>query len=319
MELQQYLRILQRYWRSVVASVFLCLALAAGLTLLQKPTYQATSSIFISVDSGGTAGELSQGATYAERTVTSYVTVATTAMVLQPVIDELGLDLTPRQLANRVTVASPASTSIISVTARAGDPGEAAVLSNAISNRLLGAVDELTPQGPDGTQLVSATIIDSAVTPTAPSAPRPMQNLALGGLLGVLLGGGQAILRNVLDTRIRTVQDVGEITETPVLASIGHRTPLETGLRTKAAPGLPRRRTAGSAPMWVSWVWGGERRSSMVMTSAVQSEGKTETVVNLARVLAQAGESVLLIDADLRRPQVAAGCASTVNWGLATC
>jgi len=49
---------------------------------------------------------------------------------------------------------------------------------------------------------------------------------------------------------------------------------------------------------------GGERRSSMVITSSIQGEGKTETAVNLSRVLAQAGERVLLIDADLRRPQV---------------
>ena len=50
---------------------------------------------------------------------------------------------------------------------------------------------------------------------------------------------------------------------------------------------------------------GGERQRSMVITSSVRGEGKTETAVNLARVLAAAGESVLLVDADLRAPQVA--------------
>lgn len=91
MELQQYLQILRRYWRSAVATLLACITLAAGYTLLQGPTYTATSSVFLTVESGGTAGELSQGATYAERTVTSYVKVATTAVVLQPVIDEMSL------------------------------------------------------------------------------------------------------------------------------------------------------------------------------------------------------------------------------------
>src|SRR5690606_24915978 len=125
-----------------------------------------------------------------------YVRVATTAMVMQPVIDELGLHLTPQQLADRLTITSPASTSIITVTAQDGDATRVAAISNAVSNSLLTAVDDLAPAGPDGTQLVSATIIDDAITPSGPSAPRPVQNLAFGGLLGVLLGLGQAFVRS---------------------------------------------------------------------------------------------------------------------------
>ena len=75
MELQEYLRILRDYWRSTLAVLFLCVALSAGFTLLQAPTYTANSAVFLTVESGGTAGELSQGATYAERQVKSYVTV----------------------------------------------------------------------------------------------------------------------------------------------------------------------------------------------------------------------------------------------------
>ena len=82
MELQEYLRVFKDYWRSALATLFLCIALAAGFTLLQTPIYTANSAVFLTVESGGTAGELSQGATYAERQVKSYVTVATTAVVM---------------------------------------------------------------------------------------------------------------------------------------------------------------------------------------------------------------------------------------------
>lgn len=317
MELQQYLRIIRRYWRSSLAVVLACVAAAAGFTLLQSPTYTSTSSIFLTVESGESAGELSQGATYAERTVASYVNVATTALVLQPVIDELGLDTTPRGLANDLTVSAPSATSIIDVTANAGDPNEAAQLSSAVTRSLLSAVDELSPPTPEGSQLVSATIIDDALVPTGPSSPRPTINLALGGLLGLLLAFGQAILRSVLDTRMRTVDDVERITDVPILATIGHsddapgRAAALTGTQWANAEAYRRLRTnIGFVSL------GGERRSSIVITSSVAGEGKTETAVNLARVLAQAGESVLLIDADLRRPQVATRMQLDSELGL---
>ncbi|WP_083196611.1 polysaccharide biosynthesis tyrosine autokinase [Tessaracoccus lapidicaptus] len=308
MELQQYLQIVRRYWRSTLATVFLCIALAAGFTVLQSPTYTATSSVFISVESGGTAGELSQGATYAERQVGSFISVATSAMVLQPVIDELVLDLSVKELAEKLSVSSPSATSIIKVSADDESAQRSADLANAVAASLQRSTEELAPPGPDGNRLVSATIIDQAVVPESPSAPLPGMNLALGGLLGLLLGFGQAVLRTVLDTRVRTTEDVADLTDAPVLAAIEHHEPSHVANRAA---------TAGGGVQWASAEayrklrtsigfvgLGGERRSSMVITSSVDSEGKTETATNLARVLALAGERVLLIDADLRRPAV---------------
>ena len=300
MELQQYLRVLRRYWRSILATLFVTVALAAGATILQRPVYTADASLFLTVDSGGTAGELSQGATYAERTVTSYVQVATSAMVLQPVIEELGLDVSPQALAQRLTISSPASTQIITVAAADGSPDQAAALANAVTRTLLGTVDELSPAAPDGRKLVSATIIQDASAPSAPSAPRPATNLALGALAGLALAGGQAFVRSLLDTRVRTAKELEQIVGLPLLASVGHRAADLTGPDTTAEAYRRLRTNVGFVSL------GGQRRSSMVITSSVQGEGKTETVVNLARVLAAAGESVLLVDADLRAPQVAA-------------
>ncbi|MBK8463261.1 MAG: polysaccharide biosynthesis tyrosine autokinase [Nigerium sp.] len=317
MELQQYLQILRRYWRSTLATLLTCIVLAASYTLLQPPTYTATSSVFLTVESGGTAGELSQGATYAERTVTSYVKVATTAVVLQPVIDELSLDLTPEQLARKLTVTSPTSTQIITVTASDDSPTQAAALSNAVSQKLLAAVDELAPAGPGGARLVSATVIDSAAAPASPASPRPTVNLALGGLLGLLLGAGQAILRSTLDTRIRTSDDLEEVTDAPILASIGR---IEVNAQRASVPGNANWANAEAYRRLrtnVGFVGlGGERRSSIVVTSSVSEEGKTQTAINLARVLAHAGDSVLLVDADLRRPQVARRIGLDGDLGL---
>jgi len=316
MELQQYLQILRQYWRSTLATVLLCVALAAGFTLLQSPTYTATSTVFVTVESGGTAGELSQGATYAERTVTSFVKVASTEVVLKPVIEQLGLDTTPAKLAQNLTVTSPASTSLIQVKASSAESADSPELANAVAQSLLTTVGTLSPKAPDGTQLVNASVIDTALPPTSPSDPNPVRNLALGGLLGILLGFGQAVGRSVLDNRVRTTNDVEQVTDLPVLASINT---LDTSAD-KAALDISQW-TSGEAYRRlrtnIGFVGlGGERRPSIVITSATPGEGKTETAVNLARVLAQAGENVLLVDADLRKPQVATRMHIDAELGL---
>lgn len=301
MELQQYLKVIRDYWRSILATLFLVVAAVAGYTLTQTPTYTTTATVFITVESGDTAGELSQGASYAERQVQSYVQVVETASVLQPVIDELHLDRTPASLADSISASSPNSTSLIDVTATSSSAAEATNLANAVAASLVVTVDELAPKGSDGVGLVSASVIDPATIPGTPSSPKPVTNLALAVILGLLLGFGQALLRTVLDTRIREASDLEAVTDKPLLATVGHISKNMDASEKRAHSEAYRRLRTNISFMGL----GGERRTSFVITSSVPEEGKTQTAVSLARVLAQAGETVLLIDADLRRPQVA--------------
>lgn len=317
MEFHQYLRVLRHYWRSTLGVLLLCVVAAAAVTMLQTRVYSATSSIFLTVESGGSAGELSQGAAYAERTVASYVSVATTAIVLEPVIEELELDTTPAELADHLTISSPPDTSILNVAARDESAWQAARISNGVAASLLDAVTELAPSGPDGARLVSATVIDEAQAPEHPFTPRPASNLVLGAVFGAFLGFGQALLRSSLDTKVRTQEDVEKVTEVPLLAAVGRNVPTRTraagaaGERWASAEAYRRLRTnVGFLGL------GGERKRSMVITSSLAGEGKTETAVNLARVLAHAGESVLLVDADLRRPMIAQRMRLDAELGL---
>lgn len=317
MEIHQLLKMLRRYWRSALAVVLLTIGAAAALTLLQTPSYSATSSVFLTVDSGDSAGELSQGATYAERTVTSYVNVARTEVVLQPVIDELGLGTTLEDLREALTISSPTGTSILNVTARDPSPVQAAEISNAAAGSLQRVVGELAPAGSDGDQLVRASVIDTAQPPDSPASPRPVLNLLLGAVLGCLLGLGQVVLRSKLDTRVRTREDVERVTDVPLLASVGRN--VKTSIRSTGA--ASERWASGEAYRRLRTnirflSLDGERRRSILITSSVAGEGKTETAINLARVLAQAGESVLLVDADLRRPRIGQRMRIDAELGL---
>lgn len=306
MDLHQYLQIFRRHWRSIVGMLLLSVGLAVGLVFVQNPTYSSSASIFLTVRSGASASELYQGVTYTESQVASYVTVAGTARVLDPVIEEFGLDYTTEEFAEEVSITSPTGTSIIEVAVEDGDAQRSADLSNAVADSLVLAVDELSPPDPDGERLVSALVIDPALASDEPVSPQPVAYVAAGILVGLALGLGQALFRGLLDTRVRTFADLQPLVEAPLLGSVpaltggAERALDETGAQWAKGEAYRRLRTN------VAFVGlGGERKSSMVVTSALASEGKTETITNLARVLAQAGETVLLIDADLREPQVA--------------
>ena len=306
MELMDYLRIARKHWRSIVA-VTLLATLAAGLfTLWSKPTYTATTSIFLSVKSVASAGELNSGSTYAENQVQSFARVARTPIVLQPVIDELGLGVTPERLAGQVTATVPANTATVDIAVVNGDPTQASRVADAIGSQLVDTVRELSPPSPNGGETVTATIIRPAATPSSPTTPKAAQNLALGLLLGLMLGVGQALLRDTLNTVVRSEHDIARVTERPVIGSIMLDQSLVDGPRTViASPRSLRAESYRRLRTNLQFLGLEDGRRAIVVTSTVSGEGKTTTAINVATTMAAAGERVLLIDADLRRPRIA--------------
>lgn len=306
MELADYWGILRKHWRSITALTFVAILAAAAFSLLTAPTYTATTSVFLSVKSVSSTGELSSGSTFAENQVQSFARVARTPIVLQPVIDDLGLDVTSEELAESLTVTVPVNTATIDLAVVDGDPAQAAAIAAAVGESTVEIVKELSPPAADGSELVVATIIRPATVPTSPTTPKVLQNLALGLLLGLLLGVGQAILRDTMYTRIRNQRDLEAVTDRAILGSVmvdetlDHRS--VAGLvdgHSLAGESYRRLRTN------LQYLGLEEGQRSIVVTSTVPGEGKTTTAINTAAAMAEAGMRVLLIDADLRRPRVA--------------
>ena len=306
MELTDYLRVIRKHWVSLILIFLAAMGSAAGVSALMTPVYTASAGVFLTVNSGDTAGELNQGSTYAENQVRSYAQVVTAPVVLQPVIDKLGLGVTVGKLAERVTATVPVNTAIVNIDVTGTDPVQTADVANAIAQQLIVVVDELSPQSQGGSKTVKASIITPASVPVEWTSPRVLLNLALGALIGLLLGVGQAVLRVRLDTRVVGEADVALVTDRSVVGAIAFDTdaknhPLifQTAAHSVRAEAYRRLRTN------LQFLQLSGRKGSIVVTSSIADEGKTTTAINLASTLADAGQSVLLIDADLRRPSIA--------------
>jgi capsular exopolysaccharide synthesis family protein len=138
-------------------------------------------------------------------------------------------------------------------------------------------------------------ILDAAPVPTLPVKPRKVLNLAVGVLLGLMLGVGTVFFLDYFDNTIRTSEDVEQFLRLSLLAVIPRETQ-ETGHAVREAYQTLR----------TSLLFSRKARGSNVVliTSAGPQEGKSCTTVNIARVLAQSGEKVVVLDCDLRRPTV---------------
>jgi len=162
----------------------------------------------------------------------------------------------------------------------------------------------------------SISVVEPPQIPQTPIRPRVMINTLLAAIVGAMLALGIIFLIEYLDDRIRTPQDLYSILDAPLLGSIARI----SGKRTKPSKGalgleLEATLLAALEPRHpITEAYRGLRTNlqfssidhaltSLMITSSVPGEGKTTTAANLAIVMAQAGRSVLLVDADLRKPR----------------
>ncbi|WP_306971771.1 polysaccharide biosynthesis tyrosine autokinase [Arthrobacter oryzae] len=319
MDLRDYLRILRRNWILIVAATLAGLLVGGVFSVLVKPTYKADTELFVATQSSGSVQELQQGNTFSQARVLSYVKTVESPLVLQPVIDSLGLSTTPAQLSKSVTATSDLNTVLINITVEDGSPVQAAATAEAVATSLIRAVDSLERPKTGGTSPVSLSIVKPAVAPEAPSGPNTRLNLLLGLVAGLALGIALSVLKTLADTRIRGEEDMRNVTDAPLLGGIAFDAEAaKTPLLTQVAPQSPRAESFRQLRTNLQFANVSGHAKTVLVTSSLPGEGKSTTATNLALALAQAGESVCLIDADLRRPMVGDYLSIDSSAGLTT-
>jgi capsular exopolysaccharide synthesis family protein len=307
MDLKDIVHLLRKGWLTLVTATMVAFALGALYTLTAEKQYSATTNLFVSVKSvtSDSAGEVVQGSSAAQLKVKSYVEVIRSTSVLAPVIKELHLDETPATLAARVSTVAPQNTVLIRVSVIDTDASRAAAIANAIGVSAGRAVDDLE-KTETGDSPVSVQTIEPATVPSLPSSPKLFTSLGSAAALGILGGIGIILLRNKLDTRIHGRSDLDGITDVPVIGSIGFDPKAsEHPLIVRDDPRSPRAESFRALRTNLQFLDPSNPERTFVLTSSLPAEGKTTSSANLAIAIAESGASVVLVDADLRRPRLA--------------
>ena len=205
-------------WKRKLSIILVALVFAIAAfgysAFLAKKEYQSTSRIYVvsrqNQDNNALTNSDLQAGAYL---VKDYREIILSQNVLSQAIEELKLDMTPAELSKKINVSVPTDTRILSITAKDGDPKEAARIANGLRNV---AAEKITSV----TKVSDVTTLDEAEVPQSPSSPNIKRNVLLGFVAGAGLMVVLLVVVEVLDDRVKKPEDVEELMGLPLLGVV---------------------------------------------------------------------------------------------------
>jgi len=317
-DFKELVRLARRRWKTVVIMTLLGVVIGGAISFIATPKYSSTAKLFISTDVGSSA-EAYYGSAFGSARVQSYADLATSGEVMQRVIDKLHLNLNPGELAGEISAEVPTSTVLIKITATDTNARAAQQIAQATAEVLSSYISDVETLGGRAVTPVKVTVTDPANYNGSPVSPHTVLNVAVGLALGLLIGSALAIGRDLLDTTVKSPEDLKAVSDLPSLSHIAFDPDMESSpLLVDGSTHAPRAEAFRVLRTNLQFLNVDKTPKSFVITSAVPSEGKTSTSTNLAIALAQTGKRVLLVEGDLRRPRLSGLLGLEASVGLTT-
>lgn len=319
MNFATFLDIARKSWRGVALGALIGLALASAVSLLQPMRYSSATQMYVSTSAGDGASGLVQGVSYTQNQVLTYAEVMTHPIVLDPVIEELGLDTDAATLAQNLSANVSSGTVLLELRAYADSAEDAARLANAVAGQFTETIQDLESVGTSASP-VKVSITSPAEVVGTPVSPQPVRYAVIGALAGAIIGFVVSVTRAVTNTRIVDASTLPRREGLPpLIGTIGYdREAVKRPLLTQTDPQHPRAEAFRVLRTNLRFIDPANPPRVIVTTSSVPHEGKSTTTANLALALAADGSRVLLIEADLRRPKLLEYMALIGSVGLTT-
>jgi len=195
----------KRKFSIILVALVFAIAAFGYSAFLAKKEYQSTSRIYVvsrqNQDNNALTNSDLQAGSYL---VKDYREIILSQNVLSQAIEELKLDMTPAELSKKISVSVPTDTRILSITAKDGNPKEAARIANGLRNVAAEKIIAVT-------KVSDVTTLDEAEVPQSPSSPNIRRNVLLGFIAGAGLMVVLMVVVEVLDDRVKRPEDIEEL------------------------------------------------------------------------------------------------------------
>ncbi|MPZ47974.1 MAG: polysaccharide biosynthesis tyrosine autokinase [Dehalococcoidia bacterium] len=293
MDLRTYAQIVRRRWWLLLLGPLLAAGIAFAISKQMTPIYTTSSTLLVNQTQNPGVVQYNDILT-SERLTNTYAQLIERQPVLAEVTRLLSLPMTEDGLADKISVATVRNTQLLRITVEDPDPQLASMIANSTAQAFID--DNSRSLGRPGT----VTIAEEARVPKSPSKPDTRLNTMLAGMLGLMVVGGIALLLEYLDDTIKASEETEPAIGLPTLGTVQRMKRVKGTAVALLEPGWSDAYLQLRTNIHFAGV--GTRLKSILVTSCSPGEGKSTTASGLAAVLAQAGERVILVDTDLRRP-----------------
>ncbi|WP_347862227.1 Wzz/FepE/Etk N-terminal domain-containing protein [Salimicrobium sp. PL1-032A] len=239
--LKEIADVLKKRWKLIAGFMLAALLVSALVTFFAlTPTYQNSSQFIVSQGESETSEQSAYDINEIRSNVeliNTYNVIIKSPAILDRVNDELGLDMSAGQLADKLQVSNAEQSQVVDVQATDESPQLATDLANV-------TVQTFKDEIPDLMNVDNVNILSEATVGEEPSpiSPNTMLNLAIAVVVGLMLGVGVAFLLEYLDTTVKNTDDVEELFGHPVMGTISTIDPSEAAPQEE--PGTYRKATA---------------------------------------------------------------------------
>lgn len=301
MTILDVVRMLRVNLKILLAGLAIGALLGFGYTLLQPKVYASTATGYVTVGDGAGIGDVISGSTAAKEKASAYLAFVNSG----PVADEIvaanpDLNLTRGQVQGNLTATVDANSALIRVSATGNTPQAAQALANSSLEAVAKVANSL-----EGSSTVRVIPLEDATVSSTPVSPDTKKLTGMGAIAGFALVLAVIFLRRTIDTKLRTREDATKATDAGVLGvlpisdELTEENILHSDSDHVSQEAIRQMRTN------LRFVNVDNPPKSLIVTSAEPGEGKSTVSTSIARALADAGEPVIIIDADLRRPTIA--------------
>lgn len=215
-DLKEYFQIIRkRAW--LIAIIIAVAMIISGIIsfFVLKPVYESSTTLIVNAEQSKATNNMITGdqLNVTQKLTLTYGEIIKSRSVLNKVLEKLDLNMTYDEIANIVKVEPVKDTQIISITVSNTNPKLAQEIANTIPSAFTKEAKRITNAN-------SVEVIDKARTPEKPVKPNKIMNIAIAGVLGIMIGLFIAFMLEYMDRKMKTPQDIEKYLNLPTLGVI---------------------------------------------------------------------------------------------------